>query len=791
MHCDSTWKVEENELILRPNGNALLKCMYVQVDGNNDARVEDETFLSCLRENDESHALHKSNETPSYNVHEMNTTPLSRFQPNGDESTDDQRDRGQRKRLRDVFQKAKKKLEDHNNPDVLKDKIALLKWSIKHAVTKEAFDELLLIIQEMCDETQASLGKDSRSIKPRFRKHIQIINMSPGCFAYIGIKETLDLSNCNFYDRKDKTLKLSINVDGLPAFNSGTNEFYPILGQINEGKIFLIGVYFGKAKPHDANEFIRPLVDEICSFYDNVREGDEGQAYIELDDGQNVRQRYEFVFDMIVTDAVAKAWLLSIKAHSGYFSCSKCQIGGTKSENNSKIYFPDEYTAPPRCNEEYLEITWDDLKKVIEGEKCKCAPVVNEEQVNDENVIIHDKYPLAEDDAYDIPCDKAEIKLKPDEARRKFHKRKPELARIPNFDLVMRVVLDPMHLLLCGLMKRILCFYFTFKAKCFVDCKDDKSLHEMSRRMKEIGDLYWPQEFKSGRRPQSMTNYRKWKCTQFRDFLLYFGITTIKGCIRDTYYLQFQTLSACIRFLSMKASPQDASKNLDIVTSIRKVFEALLDSFKSEFGMEFISHNAHNLLHLPNEYLAFGSLDRFSAFVYENFLKTVKKSVHSGYKPLQQVLNVWLARLYCDQFEDLSPKTEESPFKNQIGEVEIEGVAYKSYKYFKGKDFVIRTDTKGDCYGAYSHNEDIRKYVRVTKILQNSEQELFLQVCPFKNVEDVYNLPFKSSFVGVVRALRKETGEESIIKYETANLKKCFAMPSNDNFILAVLLHTM
>ena len=77
--------------------------------------------------------------------------------------------------------------------------------------------------------------------------------MSPGHFAYIGITETLDLPNCTFFDISDSILKLSANVDGLPAFNSGTNEFYPILGQINGGKVFLIGVYFGKEKPHDAN----------------------------------------------------------------------------------------------------------------------------------------------------------------------------------------------------------------------------------------------------------------------------------------------------------------------------------------------------------------------------------------------------------------------------------------------------------------------------------------------------------------------------------------------------------
>lgn len=147
------------------------------------------------------------------------------------------------KRLRDVFRELRKKIEEQNSPEVIQDKIKLLKWSIKYGVTKDAFDDLLGILKDINDDTKTSLGKDSRSIKPRLRKHIRVVNMSPGHFAYIGIKETLDLPNCHFFNKEDKVLNLSINVDGLPAFNSGTNEFYPILGQINEGKIFLIGIY--------------------------------------------------------------------------------------------------------------------------------------------------------------------------------------------------------------------------------------------------------------------------------------------------------------------------------------------------------------------------------------------------------------------------------------------------------------------------------------------------------------------------------------------------------------------
>lgn len=36
-------------------------------------------------------------------------------------------------------------------------------------------------------------------------------------------------------------------------------------------------------------------MDEICSFYDNACEGDEGEAYIEVDEEQTGSRRYQFV----------------------------------------------------------------------------------------------------------------------------------------------------------------------------------------------------------------------------------------------------------------------------------------------------------------------------------------------------------------------------------------------------------------------------------------------------------------------------------------------------------------
>lgn len=57
----------------------------------------------------------------------------------------------------------------------------------------------------------------------------------------------------------------------------------------------------------------------------------------------------------------------------------------------------------------------------------------------------------------------------------------------------------------------------------------------------------------------------------------------------------------------------------------------------SQFSRDFVVFNVHELTHLVDECDEHGCLDSFSVFPYENYLKTIKQSLRSGYHPLQQL----------------------------------------------------------------------------------------------------------------------------------------------------------
>ncbi|XP_029174949.1 uncharacterized protein LOC114943483 [Nylanderia fulva] len=91
------------------------------------------------------------------------------------------------------------------------------------------------------------------------------------------------------------------------------------------GKVFLIGCYFGKTKPADANQFLEQFVKNVTVLIN------EGITYNET--------TFPVSIHSIICDAPAKSFITLTKGHTGYFSCSKCTIEGDFIAN--RICFPD------------------------------------------------------------------------------------------------------------------------------------------------------------------------------------------------------------------------------------------------------------------------------------------------------------------------------------------------------------------------------------------------------------------------------------------------------------------
>lgn len=124
----------------------------------------------------------------------------------------------------------------------------------------------------------------------------------------------------------ENAIDLLINIDGLPLGKSSNTSLWLILcSNTKDNAVYLIGAYFGREKPQDSNIFLQRLVNDLIRLINQGFRKDDKIIKISL-------------FGLIC-DAPAKSFVLYIKDHNGFYSCTKCTIKGKYIHN--KICFPN------------------------------------------------------------------------------------------------------------------------------------------------------------------------------------------------------------------------------------------------------------------------------------------------------------------------------------------------------------------------------------------------------------------------------------------------------------------
>lgn len=66
--------------------------------------------------------------------------------------------------------------------------------------------------------------------------------------------------------QESKSIAININIDGLPLYKNGTEQFWPILCNVHTMphiSPIIIGIFNGHHKPARVEEFLNPFVDEF------------------------------------------------------------------------------------------------------------------------------------------------------------------------------------------------------------------------------------------------------------------------------------------------------------------------------------------------------------------------------------------------------------------------------------------------------------------------------------------------------------------------------------------------
>lgn len=147
-----------------------------------------------------------------------------------------------------------------------------------------------------------------------------------------------------------------------------------------------------------------------------------------------------------------------------------------------------------------------------------------------------------------------------------------------------------MHLVCLGIVKQL--FVLWTSNSLWVRLQYRKLQFISNILLKCVG-VFMPLEFQ--RQPRSLSVFKQWKATEFRQFLLYSGPVVIKGIVSDEVFLNFLTLHVAISILSSQLLHL---KHNEYADSLLKHF---VISFKNIYGVYHLSHNKHGLLHLASD----------------------------------------------------------------------------------------------------------------------------------------------------------------------------------------------
>lgn len=208
-----------------------------------------------------------------------------------------------------------------------------------------------------------------------------------------------------------------------------------------------------------------------------------------------------------------------------------------------------------------------------------------------------------------------------------YHITETPLKELP-LGLVSQFPLDYMHLVCLGVMKRLILFWVKGNRAVRMNIDDIKNVSSQLHRFRQSINS---SDF--ARLPRPLEEVDRWKASEFRLFLLYLGPVVLKHNLQLSKYVHFLALHCAIRIL---ISPSLCIHYNDYA---KKLLIYFIEKYSDIYGPEYITHNVHNLSHLCDDVLAYGCLDNFSAFKYENCMSDIKRMLKTSNKPLEQFVN--------------------------------------------------------------------------------------------------------------------------------------------------------
>ena len=310
------------------------------------------------------------------------------------------------------------------------------------------------------------------------------------------------------------------------------------------------------------------------------------------------------------------------------------------------------------------------------------------------------------------------------------------------FDVIKCFPLDYTDCVCLGVTKRVIKYLIN---NIGTNTLSHNNISRVDDRLKEISN-HTPSDF--ARRPISFKKYKRWKATEFRQFLLYTSIVALKGVVSEEQYIHILQLSIAISIFCEEITERRNYFHQFAKDLIKKfVFNS-----PKVFGETFNVYNVHALLHLHEDITHYQcTLDELSAFKFENYLQRFKNLVRKRQYPLTQLHNR-VSELY-----------------------EVKGFQYKKLK------FKIKANERDCCFMIDDSN-----YVFVTKVIDS--ENCHAKIVNSGSMHSFFNDPCDSKLLGIMWMQNNVEFRETVVSGNDA-IRKVFMVPYNNGYVLIPLHH--
>ena len=412
-----------------------------------------------------------------------------------------------------------------------------------------------------------------------------------------GKGKMIDIYDGILYQRlfKDKGLlsdpnniSLSLNTDGAPLFKSSNVSIWPVYLLVNELSIsqrkkrsnsLFYGIWISSGKPIMWS-FLKPLFREL-----EMLES-KGHSFTDYSGKEFVGR---CVLLTCTCDLPARALVYNCNQFNGEYSCWHClQKGETYKHDSGGIshifpYDENDPKGPTRTKESILRDT-DQVMRNIRENKTKSS-------VNG-------------------------------------HKGKFWFMFLKTFDYVNSCVIDYMHGVCLGVMKTLLTIWF--------DKKNKDQEYSYFQRRGEVNNLLrviTPTVFVS-RVPRSLDELPHWKASEFRNFLLYWGLPVLRHILTRQHFAHFCLLARSVFILSKEGISMDEIQTADTALLL------FVENFKDLYGARYLTLNLHQLVHLADCVRHAGPLYVNNCFIFEDLNGFIVKHIHGTQGIVTQITNI-------------------------------------------------------------------------------------------------------------------------------------------------------